>query len=182
MEQNMPEIVPEVCFKVLLPEQSQDGICPAVEARWGEITTGQMFKGKKAILFALPGAYTPTCSSAHLPGYEKQYEEFKKLGIDDIYCLSVNDPFVMYEWGRVQDIKHVQLIPDGVGTFTRMMGMLVKKDNLGFGNRSWRYSMLVEDGIIKKMFSEEGKSDNCETDPFTVSDAGTMLAYLRAQA
>lgn len=183
MEHYIPETVPEMHFKILLPpDQSQDGVCPAVDAHWGEVTTEQMFKGKKVILFALPGAYTPTCSSSHLPGYEEHYEEFKKLGIDEIYCLSVNDPFVMYEWGRAQGIKHVQLIPDGVGSFTQMMGMLVKKDNLGFGNRSWRYSMLVEDGKIKKMFSEDGKSDNCETDPFVVSDAGTMLAYLRAQA
>ncbi len=176
-----PTVVPQVTFKVRVPHEMPTGVCSAIDAEWGELTTDEMFTGKKVIVFALPGAYTPTCSSTHLPGYEKKFEEFQALGVDAIYCLSVNDPFVMYEWGRAQGVKNVQFIPDGNAEFTEKMGMLVKKENLGFGNRSWRYSMLVENGEIKKVFSEEGKSDNFESDPFMVSDANTMLAYVKEQ-
>lgn len=174
-----PTQVPQVTFKVRVPKPEQTGVCSAIDAEWGEITTDEMFTGKKVIVFALPGAFTPTCSSTHLPGYEAKYEEFKTLGVDEIYCLSVNDPFVMYEWGRSQNAKNVKLIPDGSHEFTEKMGMLVAKDNLGFGKRSWRYSMFVDNGEIKKVFAEEGKMDDCPTDPFSVSDADTMLAYLK---
>jgi len=177
-----PTQVPQVTFKVRVPHEVQTGVCSAIDAEWGTLSTDEIFTGKKVIVFALPGAYTPTCSSTHLPGYEAKFEELKALGVDAVYCLSVNDPFVMYEWGRAQGTKNVGLIPDGNGEFTEKMGMLVKKENLGFGNRSWRYSMFVDNGEIKKVFSEEGKADNFESDPFAVSDAGTMLAYLKEQA
>lgn len=176
-----PTHVPEVTFKIRVPHDTVSGVCSAIDASWGELTTDEMFTGKKVIVFALPGAYTPTCSSTHLPGYEAKFEEFKALGVDAIYCVSVNDPFVMYEWGRGQKIDHVQLIPDGSGEFTKKMGMLVKKDNLGFGNRSWRYSMFVDNGEIQKVFSEPGMTDDCPIDPFVVSDAETMLTYLRTK-
>ncbi len=175
----IPTQVPKVTFKVRVPKEVQTGVCSAIDASWGELTTDEMFSGKKVIVFALPGAYTPTCSSTHLPGYEAKYDEFKALGVDDIYCVSVNDPFVMYEWGRGQGVSKVKLIPDGCGEFTKQMGMLVKKDDVGFGNRSWRYSMLVDNGEIKKVFSEEGMVDNRADDPFAVSDADTMLAYIK---
>ncbi len=137
-----------------------------------------VFKGKRIVLFALPGAFTPTCSTSHLPRYEELHDEFRAAGIDRIVCLSVNDAFVMYQWGKSQNAKNVFLLPDGSGEFTRQMGMLVDKSNLGFGMRSWRYSMLVEDGVIVKMFIEDGFSDNRPTDPFEVSDADTMMAFL----
>jgi peroxiredoxin len=114
-----------------------------------------------------------------LPGYESRYEDFKKYGIDEIYCLAVNDAFVMEQWAGKLGVKNVKMLPDGNTTFTREMGMLVKKENLGFGERSWRYSMFVDDGIIKKLFIEPGISDNCPIDPFEVSGADTMLAYLQ---
>ena len=114
-----------------------------------------------------------------MPGYESLYEDFKKLGVDEVYCLSVNDAYVMFQWGKHQNLSKVKMLPDGSGDFTRGMGMLVKKDNLGFGERSWRYSMFVEDGVIKKIFTEPGFSNNCKDDPFGVSDAGTMLGYLK---
>ncbi len=138
-----------------------------------------LFKGKKVVLFSLPGAFTPTCSTSHLPRYEELYDEFKAQGVDAIVCLSVNDAFVMYQWGLKQGAENVYLLPDGSGTFTRQMGALVDKSNIGFGMRSWRYSMLVENKKITKMFSEAGFEDNCETDPFEVSDADTMLNYLK---
>ncbi|MDT8320289.1 MAG: peroxiredoxin [Xanthomonadales bacterium] len=168
--------VPDVVFKTRVRDESIDGPNPY---RWQDVSSENVFAGKKVVVFALPGAFTPTCSSTHLPGYEEHYEEFKELGIDEIYCLSVNDAFTMFQWARHQGAEKVKMLPDGSGEFTRLMGMLVRKDNLGFGERSWRYSMLVDDGKIVKLFSEPGKCDNCPTDPFEVSDAETMLRYLR---
>ncbi len=169
--------VPEVIFKTRVRDESVGGPNPF---RWQDVNSKDIFTGRKVIVFALPGAFTPTCSSTHLPGYEEKFEEFKALGVDDIYCLSVNDAFTMYQWGIHQGVKNVKLLPDGSGYFTDKMGMLVRKDNLGFGARSWRYSMLVEDGVVTALFSEEGKTDDCPTDPFEVSDADTMLKHLKA--
>lgn len=171
--------VPKVTFKTRVRDESVEGPNPY---RWQDVTSDEIFAGKKVIVVALPGAFTPTCSSTHLPGYEEHYEEFKSLGVDDIYCLSVNDAFTMFQWGRHLGVQKVKLLPDGSADFTRGMGMLVRKDNLGFGERSWRYSMLLEDGDITALFAEPGKSDNCPTDPFEVSDAGTMLDHLKSRA
>lgn len=171
-----PQTVPQVTFKTRVRDESVGGPNPF---RWQDVTSDEIFKGRKVVVFALPGAFTPTCSSTHLPGYEAHYDEFKQLGVDDIYCLSVNDAFVMFQWGKHLGAQKVKLLPDGSGEFTRKMNMLVDKDNLGFGKRSWRYSMLVDDGKIVKVFAEPGFSDNCPTDPFEVSDAGTILAYIR---
>ena len=144
------------------------------EGEWRDVSTEQIFKGRTVIVFSLPGAYTPTCSTTHLPRYNELAATFSKLGVDEIVCLSVNDGFVMSEWQKDQDAPHVTFIPDGNGEFTGKMGMLVDKSNLGFGKRSWRYSMLVKDGTIVKQFIEPEK----EGDPFEISDADTMLAYL----
>jgi thioredoxin-dependent peroxiredoxin len=170
------EKVPSVVFKTRVRDESVGGPNPF---RWQDRTTQEIFGGKRVIVFSLPGAFTPTCSSTHLPRYEELYEEIKGLGIDEIYCISVNDAFVMFQWGKNMGAEKVKLLPDGNGEFTRKMGMLVDKSNLGFGLRSWRYSMVVNDGVIEKVFAEPGHSDNCETDPFEVSDADTMLAYLK---
>ena len=172
------EKVPEVVFKTRVRDESVGGENPY---RWQDVTTDDVFKGKKIVVFSLPGAFTPVCSSTHLPGYEAKYEEFKKLGVGEIYCVSVNDAFVMKSWADKHDVKKVKMLPDGNAHFTKSTGMLVKKENLGFGDRSWRYSMYVEDGVIKKMFIEPGYSDNCPDDPFEVSDADTMLAYLKGR-
>lgn len=168
--------VPDVVFKTRVRDESIGGENPF---RWQDLTTDDIFKGKKVVVFSLPGAFTPTCSSTHAPGYESKYEEFKAAGVDQVICLSVNDAFVMFQWAKNLGLKNVFMLPDGNADFTRGMGMLVKKTNLGFGDRSWRYSMLVEDGVIKKMFIEPEFMDNCPTDPFEVSDADTMLAYLK---
>jgi glutaredoxin-like protein len=146
--------------------------------QWKDVTTDEIFAGKTVIVFALPGAYTPTCSTTHLPRYNELAPTFSKLGIDEIVCLSVNDGFVMSEWQKDQDAPAITFIPDGNGEFTAKMGMLVDKANLGFGKRSWRYSMLVKDGVIVKQFIEPEK----EGDPFEVSDADTMLGYLAPAA
>ncbi|MFM2430209.1 MAG: hypothetical protein RLZZ511_1422 [Cyanobacteriota bacterium] len=170
------ERVPNVVFKTRVRDEAVAGPNPY---RWQDLTTDDIFKGKKVVLFSLPGAFTPTCSSNHLPRYEELYEEFKAQGVDTIICLSVNDAFVMFKWGKEIGANKVFLLPDGSGEFTRKMGMLVDKSNLGFGMRSWRYSMLVNDCKIEKLFAEPDFGDNCPTDPFEVSDADTMLAYLK---
>lgn len=175
-EPKTPTRVPDVVFKTRVRDEKVGGSNPY---RWQDVTSDEIFKGKKIVLFSLPGAFTPTCSSTHLPGYEAAYDEFKKLGVDEVICLSVNDAFVMFQWSKHVNASKVRMLPDGSAEFTRGMGMLVKKNNLGYGERSWRYSMYVEDGNIKKMFIEPGFSDDCPDDPFEVSDAQTMLEYLK---
>ncbi len=170
--------IPNVTFKTRVRDESVEGPNPF---RWQDVSSDDIFAGKKIVLFSLPGAFTPTCSSTHLPGYEAAYEEFQKLGVDEVVCISVNDAFVMFQWGKQQGVNHVRLLPDGNGDFTRGMGMLVKKNNLGFGDRSWRYSAFINDGVVEKLFVEPGFTDDCPTDPFEVSDASTMLEYLRSK-
>lgn len=170
--------VPNAIFKTRVRDESIGGDNPF---RWQDITTDDIFKNKRIVLFALPGAYTPTCTTAHLPGYEKHYSDFKMLGIDEVICLSVNDAFVMYQWRKHLGVEQIFLLPDGNAEFTRKMGMLVDKSNLGFGMRSWRYSMVVQDKQIEKIFIEPGFADNCPTDPFEISSADSMLKYLRSR-
>jgi len=158
--------VPNVTFKTRVNDQ------------WKEVATEDIFKGKTVVVFSLPGAYTPTCSSTHLPRYNELASTLKAQGVDDIVCISVNDAFVMNQWKRDQEAENIHVIPDGNGDFTEGMGMLVDKSSLGFGKRSWRYSMLVRDGVIEKMFIEPSK----EGDPFEVSDADTMLKHLDPKA
>lgn len=174
----VPKLAPNVILKTRVLDKSVEGENPF---RWQDVTTEELFKGKKVVVFSLPGAFTPTCSSTHLPGYEKKYNELNSLGVDEVYCVSVNDAFVMFQWGKHQSVSKVKLLPDGSSSFTRAMGMLVKKDDLGFGERSWRYSMYVDNMNIEKIFIEPGFSDDCPDDPFEISDADTMLEYLKAQ-
>jgi peroxiredoxin len=142
-------------------------------------TTSELFSGKRVVIFSLPGAFTPTCSAYQLPGFEDRFEEFVQLGIDNIYCISVNDGFVMNAWAKDQGIEKVKLIPDGNAYFTRSMGYLVNKSNLGFGQRSWRYAAVVNDGVIEKLFLEEGFRDNADTDPYEESTPEKVLEYLQ---
>ncbi|EON87321.1 glutathione peroxidase [Plesiomonas shigelloides subsp. oncorhynchi] len=142
--------------------------------QWVNVTTDELFKNKTVIVFSLPGAFTPTCSSSHLPRYNELAPVFARLGVDDILCVSVNDTFVMNAWKDDQKADRITFIPDGNGEFTAGMGMLVEKEELGFGKRSWRYSMLVRNGVVEKMFVEPEEPG----DPFKVSDADTMLKYL----
>jgi len=171
-----PNIVPDVTFKTRVRNDALGGPNPF---EWKDLTTADVFAGKKVVVFSLPGAFTPTCSTSHLPRFEELYDEFKAQGVDAIVCVSVNDAFVMYQWGLSQKAENVFLLPDGNGEFTRKMGMLVKKENLGFGFRSWRYAMVVDDGNIEKLFIEDGFADDFGADPFEVSDADTVLNYLK---
>ena len=154
--------VPAVTFR------TRDG------ADWKDVTSEKIFSGKTVIVFSLPGAFTPTCSSTHVPRFNQLAEMFCQQGVDEIICMSVNDAFVMDEWKKSQDADKIRFIPDGNGEFTDGMGLLVSKNDLGFGDRSWRYSMLVKDGVIEKMFIEPQEPG----DPFVVSDADTMLRYI----
>ncbi|MEP9372152.1 peroxiredoxin [Mesorhizobium sp. KR1-2] len=168
--------VPAVTFRTRVRDESIEGPNPF---RWEDKTSADYFGGKRVILFSLPGAFTPTCSTYQLPDFEKLHGEFKELGVDEIYCISVNDAFVMNAWGKSQNLDNVKLIPDGSGEFTRKMGMLVAKDNLGFGMRSWRYAAVVNNGQVEKWFEEEGYSDNCESDPYGVSSPQNILEALK---
>jgi peroxiredoxin len=147
-----------------------------VAGEWVNKTTSDFFKGKRIVLFALPGAFTPTCSSKQLPKYEEMYKMFIEKGVTEVYCLSVNDCFVMNAWADSLDIQNVKMIPDGSGEFTRHMGMLVSKDDKGFGYRSWRYAMIINDGVVERVYEEAGKGDNTSTDPFEVSKAENVLS------
>jgi len=158
--------VPDITFRTRLNNE------------WVDATTNDLFGGKTVVVFSLPGAFTPTCSSTHVPGYNELAKVFKDNGVDDIICISVNDAFVMNEWAKSQEVTNLTMLPDGNGEFTEGMGMLVDKADLGFGKRSWRYSMLVKDGTIEKMFIEPEEPG----DPFKVSDAATMLNYINPQA
>lgn len=160
------ELVPNVTFRT----RGEDD--------WVDVTTEELFAGRTVIVFSLPGAFTPTCSSSHVPRFEQLAPLFKQHGVDEIVCVSVNDAFVMREWQRGQGAGSISFLPDGNGEFTAGMGMLVNKEDLGFGKRSWRYSMLVRDQVVEKMFIEP----EVPGDPFQVSDADTMLAYLAPQA
>ena len=158
--------VPEVVFRTRRDHE------------WVDVSTDEVFGGKTVVVFALPGAFTPTCSSTHVPRYNQLAGEFKRHGVDDIICVSVNDAFVMNEWRAEQKAWNITFLPDGNGDFSRGMGMLVAKNDLGFGQRSWRYSMLVKDGVIEKMFIEP----DVPGDPFEISDADTMLAHIAPDA
>ncbi|CUH76916.1 peroxiredoxin [Tropicibacter naphthalenivorans] len=170
--------LPEVTFHTRVRDEAVGGPNPF---RWEDKTTSDYFAGKRVILFSLPGAFTPTCSTYQLPGFEKGAAEFKELGIDEIYCLSVNDSFVMNKWAESQNLENVKVIPDGSGEFSRKMGMLVAKDNLGFGMRSWRYAAIVDNGVVEAWFEEPGICDNHGEDPYGVSSPENLLKHLKGE-
>jgi peroxiredoxin len=169
--------VPEVTFKTRVRDEAIGGDNPF---RWQDLPSGEVFAGKRVILFALPGAFTPTCTTEQCPAYERSYDELKSLGADEVYCLSVNDAFVMYQWAKHLRLQKVKLLPDGSGDFTRRMGMLVKKDHLGFGQRSWRYSAVIDDGVVVAWFEEPGINDDGEDDdPYGESAPENLAQWLK---
>ncbi len=173
-----PQTVPDATFHTRIRNDTLEGPNPF---EWKVLKSEDIFAGNRVVLFALPGAFTPACSDSHLPGYERLYDAFVAEGIDNVVCLSVNDAFVMYQWAQSRDIQRVFMLPDGNGEFTRKMGMLVERFSQGLGLRSWRYSMLVSDGKIEKMFIEPGFKDNPAGVPLDVSGAETMLEHLKTQ-
>jgi peroxiredoxin len=170
--------VPLVTFKTRVRDDSIEGPNPF---RWEDVGSDEMFKGKRVVVFSLPGAFTPTCSNKQCPAYDLAYDQIRKLAVDEVYCISVNDAFVMYQWSKALGLVHTKLIPDGNGQFTRRMGMLINKEHLGFGYRSWRYAMVVNDGIVEKWFEEPGINDEgADEDPYEVTDPDTMIRYLES--
>lgn len=168
--------VPDVCFKTRVRDESIGGPNPF---RWEIKTTRDYFEGKRVVLFSLPGAFTPTCSTMQVPGYEKNYDLIRSLDIDEVYVISVNDTFVMRKWMLDQNVEKLKFIPDGNGEFTEGMNMLVDKSNLGFGKRSWRYSAVINNMQVEYMFEEPGMMDNCPEDPYDLSSPETMIDYLK---
>ena len=167
--------VPRCTFHTRVRDDSIKGDNPY---KWQDVTSEDLFKEKKVILFSLPGAFTPTCDTYQLPDFEALYAAFRTKGIDAIYCMSVNDAFVMNAWAKGQKVKNVQVIPDGSGIFTNGMDMLVSKDNLGFGQRSWRYAAVIDNGVVQKAFIEPGKEDNCQDDPYGETKPQNILENL----
>lgn len=169
---------PCVVFKTRVRDDSIEGPNPF---RWEDVTSDSLLKNKRIVLFSLPGAFTPTCSTYQLPGFEEKYEEIKSMGVDEVYCISVNDAFVMNAWAKAQEIKHVKVIPDGSGNFTRFMGMLIGKNHLGFGNRSWRYMAVINDGVVEKWWQEPGiNNEGSDDDPYVETTPENCLTYLQS--
>ena len=174
--------VPYANFKTRTGDTDEVGGCTFIGGEWKDIDTTELFDNKKVVLFALPGAFTPTCSSQQLPGYEAKYEELKSMGIDEVYCLSVNDAFVMNAWFKDTNVKKVKPIGDGEGVFTQGMGMLVNKPKQGFGMRSWRYSAIINDGVVEEFFEEPGfNNESNDDDPYTVSSPEHVLQFLKSE-
>ena len=170
--------VPNVVLKTRVRDESVEGPNPF---RWQDVHTPELFQGKRVVVFALPGAFTPTCSTEQCPAYERSYDDLKAAGAEEVYCLSVNDAFVMFQWGKNLGLQKTKLLPDGSGDFTRRMGMLINKDHLGFGDRSWRYAMVVDDGRIVGWFEEPGINDEgADEDPYGESAPDKVLAWLEA--
>ena len=177
--QELPEIVPNVVFKTRVRDDEMTLLKHPNPYRWEDKTSFDYFAKKRVVLFSLPGAFTPTCSTYQLPGFEENFKAFKELGIDDIFCVSVNDAFVMNCWAKQQKIKKVKMIPDGSAKFTNKMKMSVDKDNLGFGERSWRYACIVNNGKIEKWFIEPGMEDNAGEDPYGETSPENILNWLK---
>ena len=167
--------VPNVVFQTRVRDESVEGPNPY---RWKPITSADFFENKRVVAFSLPGAFTPTCSTYQVPGFEEAYDKICSLGVDEVYCISVNDSFTMNKWAKDQNITNIKMIPDGNGEFTRQIGMLVEKFNLGFGMRSWRYAMVVNNGVIEQWFEEPGRRDNADDDPYGITSPESVLAYL----
>ncbi len=172
--------IPDVTLKTRVRDETVEGPNPF---RWQDMNVREAFAGKRVVIFSLPGAFTPTCSNEQCPAYERLYPDFQALGVDEVYCISVNDAFVMFQWGRNLGLDKVKLLPDGSGHFTRHMGMLINKDHVGFGYRSWRYAMVVDDNTVTHWFEEPGINDvGADADPYGESAPEKVLAALKAGA
>ncbi len=170
--------LPDVTLKTRVRDETVDGPNPF---RWQDFNVRKEFAGKKVAIFSLPGAFTPTCSNEQCPNYERLYDSFHAAGVDEVYCISVNDAFVMYQWGKNLGLKNVKLLPDGSGDFTRRMGMLIDKSHLGFGLRSWRYAMIVDDNVVTHWFEEPGINDEgIDSDPYGETAPEMLLDALKA--
>lgn len=178
LQYRVGDYVPSMTFPIRVRDESIDGDNPY---RWDEFNVVKEFKGKRVVVFSLPGAFTPTCSTMQVPGFEQNADIIKSYGVDDIYCISVNDTFVMNAWAKAMSLANVKVIPDGNGDFTDDMGMLVDKANKGFGLRSWRYAMILDNGQIQAIFMEPGISNNSEEDPYGETSPEKIIEWLQAE-
>ena len=171
--------IPKVIFRVREGDTSNEEEICAIGGKWIDKSSDDYFKGKRVILFSLPGAFTPTCSSQQLPGFEKNASKLKDLGIDEIYCCSVNDSYVMNAWAKKMNISNVKVLPDGSGLFTKYMGMLISKDHDGFGQRSWSYMDIINDGVVEKWWQEPGiNNSGADDDPYVETTPENTISYL----
>ena len=171
--------IPNVIFKTREGDSSASSNECSIGGKWIDKSTKDYFTGKRVVIFSLPGAFTPTCSSQQLPGFESNYLKLRDLGIDEVYCCSVNDSYTMNAWADKLKIKNIKLIPDGSGLFTKFMGMLVSKDHNGFGQRSWRYMAIINNGIIEKWWQEPGiNNDGSDDDPYIETTPENCIKYL----
>jgi peroxiredoxin len=171
--------IPDVTLKTRVRDENVEGPNPF---RWQDFEPRKEWAGKKVVVFSLPGAFTPTCSNEQCPGFERSYDRFKELGVDEVYCVAVNDAFVMFQWAKHMGIEKIKMLPDGSGAFTRRMGMLINKDHVGFGQRSWRYAMIVDDNKVTHWFEEPGINDRGEDqDPYGETAPEKVLAALEAE-
>lgn len=171
--------IPDVTLKTRVRDDTVEGPNPF---RWQDLKVRDEFAGKKVVVFSLPGAFTPTCSNEQCPNFERLADDFKALGIDGVYCVAVNDAFVMYQWGKNLGLSKIRLLPDGSGHFTRRMGMLINKDHLGFGQRSWRYAMVVDDNTVTHWFEEPGINDvGADEDPYGQTAPEQIYAVLQGE-
>ncbi len=168
--------IPDVTLKTRVRDERLGGPNPFA---WADVNMRELARGKRIVIFSLPGAFTPTCSNEQCPAFERLHDDFRAAGVDAVYCISVNDAFVMYQWGKHLGLSNIKLLPDGSGDFTRRMGMLINKDHLGFGNRSWRYAMVVDVGVITAWFEEPGINDSgADDDPYGQTAPEAILASL----
>lgn len=171
--------IPDVTLKTRVRDEAVGGENPF---RWQDLNVREEFAGKKVVVFSLPGAFTPTCSNQQCPNFERLADDFKALGVDGVYCVAVNDAFVMYQWSKNLGLQKIRLLPDGSGNFTRRMGMLINKDHLGFGQRSWRYAMVVDDNTITHWFEEPGINDaGSDEDPYGETAPEHIYDVLKAE-
>lgn len=169
--------LPDVTLKTRVRDDNIEGPNPF---SWKDVNVRDLGKDKRIAVFSLPGAFTPTCSNEQCPAFERLYDDFKAAGVDEVYCVSVNDAFVMYQWGQSMGLHNIKLLPDGSGDLTRRMGMLIRKNHVGFGDRSWRYAMIVDDNVVTSWFEEPGiNDDGVDTDPYGITSPENILKTLQ---
>lgn len=169
--------LPDVTLKTRVRDDNIEGPNPF---NWKDVNVRDLGKDKRIAVFSLPGAFTPTCSNEQCPAFERLYDDFKAAGVDEVYCVSVNDAFVMYQWGQSMGLHNIKLLPDGSGDLTRRMGMLIRKNHVGFGDRSWRYAMIVDDNVVTSWFEEPGiNDDGVDTDPYGITSPENILKTLQ---
>ncbi|VWU52941.1 1-cys peroxiredoxin, putative [Hepatocystis sp. ex Piliocolobus tephrosceles] len=173
------DLIPNVKVMIDVKEMSNEETSKDT-SEFQDVDTHELFQNKRILLISLPGAYTPTCTSKMIPEYEKEYDYFiNEKKFDDIYCITNNDIYVLKNWFKYMDIKKIKYVSDGNSAFTERMNMLVDKSNFFLGMRPWRYVAIIENNVLKKMFQEENKMHNIQSDPYIVSSLSNVREFLK---